>query len=237
MNDRRVSDLVRMAVEVDELERGAGVGSPRLRLVGADAEPAHPLPTRGWWVGMTLAAAAVLAMAAMLPFMLRPTEQPTGPIAMDHSGAGEMRPIPTYLVSEGPTRPGLSESPVDAGSVEKCVVVAIYRDRTGGVNCVTPPTPQVWQGNKCLSEVSAQELKTVTLDRPCAKEADHALVVAMAGPQRSLPKTESDAVGIATCILGGPNGDGGEGLGRIATAAASCVPPEVAVKIEAIGGK
>lgn len=229
MNDRRMNDLVRMAVEVDELEREASA-APHLRLVGAAAHDAHPVPTRAWWIGMTAAAAAILAMAAALPLMLSPALPSGTAIVENTEPVGPVVPVVEPRdIAQGPV---VAPVPVvDAGSIEKCVVMAIYRNDRGGVNCVTVPTPQVWQGNKCLSEVSAQELKTLSIDRPCPKDSDHALVVAMAGPQRSLPKTESDAVGLATCILRVK----GEGLGRITSAAQGCVSPEVAVKIEAVG--
>jgi hypothetical protein len=233
MNDRSMGELVRMAMEVDELEREPSSAAPRLRLVGGEGESVHPLPTRRWWIGMTAAAAAILTMAAALPLMMRP------PVKVEPAIADKIEsPLPVAPVElrsatvETVVRPSApATAPVDAGSIERCVVVAIYRNNRGGLDCVSPPTPQVWQGNKCLSEVSAQELKTLTLDRACSpRESDRALVVAMAGPQRSLPKTESDAMGLATCILGGP--DEWQGL-----RAESCVPPEVAVKIEALGSR
>jgi hypothetical protein len=218
-------------MDVEDLEREAG-GAPRLRLVGADVEPAHPLPTRGWWIGMTAAAAAILAMAAALPLMMGAPARPDPAVA---TGDKTPAPVDVAVVEPRPTPPAPVAAPiVDAGSVERCVVVAIYRNKSGGLDCVTAPSQQVWQGNKCLSEVSAQELKTLTIERPCPKDSDHALVVAMAGPQRSLPKTESDAVGLAACILGGQ--DDGRAL-NIASAAAGCVPPEVSVKIESIGSR
>ena len=120
-----------------------------------------------------------------------------------------------------------SQAAVDPGSVEGCIVVAIYRDDHGAMHCVKVK-PQEWTGNKCLSEVSQQELRCVSVGQPCSASADRAMLVALSGPQRSLPKTEADAVQLAGCILGSSSDDSR----GYAHAAAECVPSDVSVKIE-----
>ncbi|HMN41087.1 MAG TPA: hypothetical protein PKE29_09590 [Phycisphaerales bacterium] len=131
--------------------------------------------------------------------------------------------------------PALSGDRVDPGSVQRCVVVAIYRDDHGSMHCAQVQ-PQVWPGNKCLSEVTPQEIRTVPLAEACSPTASRTLVVAMAGPQRALPNTELEAIGVARCILGGEVSHAGcaEDLRCIANAAAACVSPEVAVKVESV---
>jgi hypothetical protein len=245
MNDRRMGDLVRMAMEVEEIEREASEGAPRLRLVGAEEPHAHRQPTRAWWVGMTAAAAAILAMAAALPLMLRPPATPTpGPAVVEKTTEPTPAPSPepkqpaTVIVQTPHVAPSATANPTapafDAGSVERCVVLAIYRDQRGSMRCADV-RPQEWQGNKCLSEVTTQEIKTVSLERPCTPDADRALLVAMAGPQRALPKNQAEAEGVASCILRSPNTEGFDDIKPFISAASGCVSPEVAVKIESVG--
>ena len=131
------------------------------------------------------------------------------------------------LVSAANAREGCKNR-IDPDSVEQCIVMAIYRDSLGTMHCVNHE-PQKWSGNKSLSQVSQQELKCVTVGKPCTPAANRALLVAMAGPQRSLPHTDADAIKVATCILGSPCENDSK---CFAHAAAECVPSDVAVKIE-----
>jgi hypothetical protein len=254
MNDRRMNELVRMAMEVEELE--AGANRPQLRLVGAEPDEAnegatvrHALHGR-WWAGAGMAAAAVLALYFTLPAMLSTPGSPAhqGPIVINPPDLPSMQgdhhdptpvivhrdivrpdPAPQMLVrNDHVVNVAAAPTPVDPGSVEKCVVVAIYRDDAGRMHCVKS-APAVWSENRCLSEVSGQELRCASIGQACSSSADHALMVALAGPSRSLPKSDADAVGLATCILGSPCQNDSKCL---SSAAMDCVPPDVSVKIE-----
>ncbi len=247
MNDRRINELVRMAMEVEELE--SDVAAPQLRLVG-DGVPAGDLSRsqRGWWAGATgigLAAAAGLALVFAIPAMRHPEpasgtkniatvpmpEQPTT------TGIQIVRHLDLKQATQ-PVAPGPSVLPViaqvqdrtDPGMVERCMVMAIYRGQRGQMHCVQV-SPHEWSENKCLNEVTPQELKCVSVGQSCSASADHALVVAMSGPQKSLPRTESDAVNLATCILGSPCQNDSK---CYSLSAAECLPVGVSVKIETI---
>ncbi len=273
MNDKRMDQLVRMAMEADELEFGpAADAPPMLRLVGVgdDQDTEGFARRRGWWIGAGVLAAAGIALASALPLMLRPTA-PSGPtivkgqapttVEVAHEApkfrrhqsldglSGGTTPvwvIPEYALSREPEvcapaylgAMARGEDRFDPGNVQKCVVVAIYRDDHGSMHCAKVQ-PQEWSGNKCLSEVTPQEIRTVPLGQACSPAASRTLVVAMAGPQRALPMNEAEATGVARCILGGDEAHrgGSEDLRSIANAAAACVSPEVAVKVESIVGR
>ncbi len=236
MNDRRINDLVRMALEVEELEDS--VTHPPLRLVGDDA-PARRISHSGrnWFVGIGLAAAAGLALVFALPALTpsAPTKPETTTIAHadPKSSPAPLTTEPRIVRTASVPAPSQSDianaiDRIDPGSVERCIVLAIYRDARGSMHCVKSQT-QEWSNHKRLSEISPAELKCVTVGQPCTPSADRALLVAMAGPQRSLPRTDADAVKIATCILGSPCENDSK---CFAHAAAECVPSDVAVKIE-----
>jgi hypothetical protein len=227
MNDRRINDLVRMAMEADELE--ADAQSPDRHLAGAiDAVPSGRSGSlRGWWAGAALAAAGIAVVVA-LPFFTGHASKPGATIVEGRLGVpgpkGTIEVVsPAVVVNTALER-------VDPGTVERCVVVAIFRDDHGRMNCVKSK-PHEWSENRCLGEVSSQELRRVVVGQGCSSSADQALMVALAGPQRSLPKTEADAMGLATCILGSPCENDPRCL---ANAAAECVPAEVSVKIETV---
>jgi hypothetical protein len=242
MNDTRMNELVRMAMEAESLEREALMeGRPRLRLVGGDPPPVRRV--RAWWVGAGVAAAACVAFVVALPAMLphpaplpdkpvvvkeEPKYQPAAPVIVQH----QRLPIDQPKATPTPTVVATSDKP-DIGSVERCVVMAIYRGDQGAMHCVQVK-PHEWSNNKCLSEVTQQEMRCVPIARSCSSSADDALVVAMSGPQKSLPKSESEAVGVASCILGSPH-CGSDGDARcFARAASECVPSDVSVRIESV---
>lgn len=244
MNDRRINNLVRMAMEVEEIESQAT--SPSLRLVG---EPVMAgARGRSWFVsgaglaGMGLAAAAGLALVFAIPAMLHPATPGKTVIATDTGGSTPqnneiVRHMPTVdpfvnVDTHEPATPAvaLASDRVDPGMVERSLVMAIYRGARGQMQCVKMK-PHEWSENKCLTDVTSQELKCVSVGQACSASADHALVVALSGPQKSLPRNDADAVSLATCILGSPCENDSKCL---SLSAAECVPAGVSVKIETV---
>ena len=244
MNDRQINDLVRMAMEVDELESGAADARPAPGLHLADMDPASASSrslrdrrpaVRAWWIGAGLAAAAVVAIASMTSPRVLPTGPKPGdtPIATNPNGPSTPHNVVTPSVPEDhvAVAPAPARERVDLGAVERCIVVAIYRDTRAGVRCVQFK-PQVWSENKCLSEITPSELRQVTLGQPCTP-ANQTLLVALAGPQKKLPQSQPEAEGLATCILDRPR-DCGSDSKCLATAATECVPPDVSVRLESV---
>ncbi len=248
MNDRRINNLVRMAMEVEQLESDAS--TPGLRLVG---EPAV-VRQRAWFssgagmAGIGLAAAAGLALVFALPAMMQPTK-PGATVATNNNGTGNsgndtIAPKVPVIVRHLATTPiddhelhgtgipqlAFAGDRVDPGNVERSMVMAIYRGSRGQMQCVKMKQHE-WSENKCLTEVTPQELKCVSVGQACTASADHALMVALSGPQKSLPRNESEAMHLATCILGSPCENDSKCL---SLSAAQCVPDGVSVKIETV---
>lgn len=249
MNDRRIKNLVRMAMEVEELE--SHVNAPALRLAGEPAE----LRRRAWFasgvgmMGIGLAAAAGLALVFALPAMMQPRNSghtnntSLATTAADNSAGTPkdntiVRHMPTSAPIQNANHAALAVVPtvsvaadrVDPDNVERSMIMAIYRGARGQMQCVKMK-PHEWSENKCLTDVTSQELKCVSVGQACTASADHALVVALSGPQKSLPRNESDAVHLATCILGSPCENDSKCL---SLNAAQCVPEGVSVKIETV---
>ena len=241
MNDRQINDLVRMALEADELESAAGQG---LRLVGIEDEDA-PARRAGvvWgarlWIGAAVAAAAAVAGALLLPSVIAPSGAvdsgkaiAVAPVETTHEDSTPVEPVPPIVKHQSLTQvpPSVTHERPDLGGVEQCVVVTIYRDMRQGKHCAQMQN-QVWSGNKC--DADPAELRGITLGQPCIASVNQTLVVALSGPQRELPKSENDARGLADCILGSPRDCGSE-MRCLASAAADCVPAHVSVKLEAV---
>jgi hypothetical protein len=244
MNDRRINNLVRMAMEVEELEGHAS--TPGLRLVGEPiaARPREWLATRAGMTSVGLAAAAGLALVFALPAMLHMSEPTKTMVATNTDGNSNAAPQEDIVIvkslkqaqpvenPERPSIPGMAMATerVDPGSVERSLVMAIYRGARGQMQCVKIK-PHEWSENKCLTEVTPQELRCVPVGQACTASADHALMVALSGPQKSLPRNESDAVHLATCILGVPCENDSK---CYSLSAAHCVPEGVSVRIETV---
>lgn len=240
MNSSRIEHLVRMAVEADAVEALAEGREPEARpevVVRAGAR---------WWLGMSagLAAAAAVALVAVWPSIApRGSAVLPAPRLADSGQRDRVLPmlkLPTQgrspmvstapILSSTPKREGVS--PIDPSMVEQCIVVAIYRDTRGGLRCVRWQ-PQEWAENRCLSEVSAHELKSVAMRHPCAENGQQLVLVAMSGPKAVLPTNDTNAAELAECILDWPRACEGEGACYL-SAASRCVPPGVSVKVETV---
>lgn len=248
MNDRRLNELIRMAGEVSALERSAE-GTPTLRLAGSPAEVARVRVARRSWIGM-LSAAAALAIAGLGTwYALAPSPSPVapGPVAVNGSNSSgttdsssnayvknqPFGPALTVPGTEGAVVRTVQNTPIP-GTPDESVVLAIYRDNTGGLRCVQLAA-HTW-ANRCLPDVQPSELRDVRFGAPCVKEPQETLLIALAGPRRSLPTNEAGAVALAKCILSMPRGCDGEAA-CFSGPASQCVPAGVSVKIEAVADR
>lgn len=244
MNDQRIHELVRMAIEVEELESG-GQGAPGLRLAGSGVLPRRMSRThQAWWVAAGTALAAGLALAIALPVYLKPssTKIVTNPPPRQPFVEPRALPIPANIVQvvtlpmctpdlnkSYPVRSGFSM--VSSGEPHGSAVVTIYPRVRGNAPCVQVWAHQ-WSENRCLGEVSAQEIRAAGTSSLC-NVGNQTLVVALAGPRRVLPKTQAEAEGLAQCILGFPHECGGD-MQCLSHIAMQCVDPNVSVKIETV---
>lgn len=247
MNDQRINELVRMAMEVEELE-SEGQGAPGLRLAGSGVLPRRVGGLgghRAWWVAAGTALAAALALAIALPIYLKPsrTEIVTNPAPSDLTPVEPPAlPVPANIVTvvtlpmctpdlskSYPVRSGFST--VSSSDPQGSAVVTIYPRVRGNAPCVQVWAHQ-WSENRCLGEVPAQEIKAAATDSLC-NVGNQTLVVALAGPRKALPKTQAEAEGLADCILGFPHECGGD-TQCLSHIAMQCVDPNVSVKIETV---
>lgn len=249
MNDRRLDELIRMAREVNELERSAE-GIPALRLVGDPVATRKGRSVRRIWIGALSAAAAIAVVGvsvwmAVAPGATHPTQTGTPTAGAHGTNAPGNSPneSPRTFVKHtplGPTLPvpGSTGTTVRAtmpvpvpGSQDESVVLAIYRDNTGGVHCVQMAA-HTW-ANRCLPDVQASELRNVSFGEPCMSEPRQTLLVALAGPRRSLPTSEAGAVALAKCIFSMPRGCDTDAA-CFSGPASQCIPAGVSVKIESV---
>jgi hypothetical protein len=263
MNDARIQELVRMALEVDELE---GVRRPAVTAASAGAaDPRGVVVRRLFWAGAALAAAAAVAVmvsplatrvstdpgagrmtAGLGPSMAAPGAardpgEVGAPAHADYTVALEPRYTRRLNLQDmirpapAPAPAGVVGARLDPEGLEQCVVMAIYRDPLGAMHCVQMK-PHEWQGNRCLTEVPPSELRSVWFGRPCAEPAS-TLVVALSGPRRALPKNEEGAVALARCILGLSESCEAHGQPCLQRAAVECVPSEVSVRVETVAAR
>jgi hypothetical protein len=174
MDDKRIQDLVKMAMEIEALERagdrpaiGFRAGAIRRLMVNA---------------GMGLAAAACLVVAL---FVMHGRQQ---------------QPIPK--LATGPKAPAAVDRPATSSPVvgtadEKgCVVMAMYRDTDGRCTCVQMEQPE-WCGQRRLTDVSRSELRQAALREPCTNDAQQVVILAVEGRTDSLPRNHDEAEVIA----------------------------------------
>lgn len=242
MNDARIEQLLRMAVEADELEDACEGRSPviaRLR----NGKVTMLAARRRMWAGMALAACAALAFAGAWVIGVRSGTPRPDAGGLAARGPARAAPAPERGADEHvlPTRievvskttaPLRSSAGVVPDGPEQSVVLAIYHDPYVGCQCVKW-RPHDWAGNRCLSDVGAQEIKGVDVGRPCMPAARQKLLVALSGPEKDLPTTDAQATTLAECILGGDRMCDTEGT-CYEPAARECVPKTVSFKIETV---
>lgn len=207
MDDRRLESLIRMASEIEELERAAA-DTPALRLVHAPAAPraARSVPRLWLRVGTFAAAAACVAMAIMLARPASPGAR--GPVAVvpDPAPVAPVRP-PLKLAIEPTITPEYARKLIETleGRNEVATgVLAIYEDSAGVVRCVRWH-PHEFDG-RTLDELTPGEVVRVSYGRPyCAVVGPHRLIaVAVRGPVKNLPTSDERAQALAECIVGEP---------------------------------
>lgn len=238
MNDSRIEELLRMAVEADDFELEAEERPAVLarvaggRIVGWGQK-------RSAWVIAATAACAALAFAGAWFVGLRSVPRPVSPhqtpIAVNTDKAGvepEQSPLDTEVEIVENSASGTTRLVSMEGSGEQSVVLAIFHDPYSGCRCVQWREHD-WSENRCLNEVPSQELTGVDVGGPCMPSPRQKLLVALAGPERALPTTDVKARELAECILGGERMCDSEGS-CYAQATRECLPDNVSFKIEAV---
>jgi hypothetical protein len=259
MDDRTLNNLVRMAAEIDDIERAAQAGSsssPRLRLAGTAAE--RPRTTKRLPLAVRLspfaAAAACVAAAVMIgrgPSGGTPSGGGAAPVADHSSGRGATGQDSSHQ-SHLLARNGAGEGP-GIGSARPVTmtaeqfrafmrqfeaprelssgVLAIYQDAAGVVRCVSWH-PQAF-GTTPIEKLEPGELVKATYGQQCSIVGPHRLIaVAVSGPKENLPSSAERAQEFAQCIVGDAMIKCDADPPTLSVANASCVPHGLHVMME-----
>lgn len=244
MNDARIEQLLRMAVEADELEDACEGRSPVIARLH-NGKVTMIAARRRMWAGFALAAGVAIAFAGAWIIGVRSGTPQASPIVDNTPVQPTEHTI--ELTSDTPhvkiEKNVIAATPDGGGSIrtanndlgdsgEQSVVLAIYHDPYVGCRCVKW-RPHDWAENRCLSDVGAQEIKGVDVGRPCMPAARQKLLVALSGPEQDLPTTDAKATQLAECILAGDRLCDTEGT-CYEPAARECVPKNVSFKIESV---
>lgn len=213
MDDRRLQSLIRMATEIEEMERAAEAALlPRVLHTKQVGEGRSRASGRRWAlrIGTFAAAAACIGLAMVMSRGVSPRSNPPQPVAVKPS-ASDLDPIvprpPMQLVAKPSITPEYARKLIETLEGMNDVstgVLAIYEDSAGVVRCVR------WHpydfGGRELDELTPGEVVRVSYGRPhCAVVGPHRLIaVAVRGPIKNLPTSDERAQALAECIRGEP---------------------------------
>lgn len=223
MDNRRLESLIRIAAEIEEMERSAIAPQSPLRLVhGSGRLPQrHRRTSRNpWRIATFSAAAACVGLAVYLALPGASPSAPVVPIAVS-SPAPTADSQPSQVASIDPAQPAEVRPAQLVQTVPRITaeharrlfedlthppqvaagVLAIYEDSSGVVRCVR------WQphdfGGKRLDQLRPGELVRVSYGPHCAIVGPHRLIaVAVRGPVEKLPDSDERAQELAECIVG-----------------------------------
>jgi hypothetical protein len=228
MDDRELQRLIRMAIEADDLAAPSDVAG-RIRPAAA-RPPASPVIRWGRWLAAGLtAAAACLAVLLWWPTTGTPPAPPAGPNiatailpAVPTTELHAPKPAPAQLVIKDVryvTTPG-----------EQCIVLSIFLGSGGSCRCMQWRSHQ-WEPGRTLADICPSELLDVAFKSSgaCTPNPEHVLILALAGPPGTLPRTRSEAEAVVACVSRANLGDGGsdQDPSVYASAAISCLPTGV----------
>ncbi|MEX2218749.1 MAG: hypothetical protein WD749_08305 [Phycisphaerales bacterium] len=192
MDDRELLQLVRMALEAEDLGAEGAGAPPRLRLAGAGAHPAHIRAFR--FAGGLIAAAAALALAVVI---MAPTPAPP-PAPLVSNDSHRQPPAPPPEIVTPPSDTATAQAAATGG-----FVFVVYRAADGTCDCKELKRPQ-WSGGKRLAEIGRQELLDAVLGSRCTSSAERMVVLAVEGPADMLPGATAAAERVASRLASAP---------------------------------
>ncbi len=218
MNEQEFDNLIRMAVEIDELERSAlafdeadrrDVTIP-IRRAGGMQRP------RRYLLSAATAAAVILALLPTLS-----NESPT-PSANDTP----------FEIAYCPTVPQLNGIRIDRfepSSPRECAVLAIFRAWHTDCDCLAWQLYE-WDDGRPLAELTPEKVHEIMLDVTDAPPLEQLLVIAVAKNPNDLPRSESDTHDLLTCLNKvTPSSDLSDNAAAYASAVRSCLPDSVQI--------
>lgn len=238
MNDRQLHELLRMAAEIERIEADAASVVGHIGGRSAQATRGRRLfagrAAWAWGGGLAAAAAVALGVGGFLAL--------SGGGGGGGSGSGgvlaDARPNPMdYRVPLPPAVEPVAAAPRAATtpkiSASPAMLLAIYQDMFGGARCVQI-VPRPLEPGESLAAIARDEmLHAEDIERGawCAPGPHRLLVVALAGPADRLPTTHERAEALAACIAQARDACS-EDQSAYASAAYTCVPPGVSVRVE-----
>jgi hypothetical protein len=221
MDDRQLSQLLRMAAEAERLE----FGHAPLPM------PAHPAPRLGLWLGWSAAAAAVVIGSSLwfANAILAPSTPPNTTVA-----TAEQPPrLPT---NTDPNTPAIVEvAAADPCDNESSVLLAIFRNADGSTSQARIAMSD-WDSRRGLNDLAEGELIGFAFEHTENMTADtmpdSVVLLAVTGPSELVPHTADAAAYLAACLEQTPTSCGTE-IPCYTSAALQCLPPGVSVRGEA----
>lgn len=222
MDNRRLQSLIRVATEIEEMERSALSPTAPLRLRHARGHSPQPRRRASRVLWRIAAFSSAAAMVGLAVYLARPgaTPTPSMPVAqIPSSGPSDAPAAELASVDAAPSAGGQAVELVKVTpkiTVEHARriiddllhppqiaagVLAIYEDASGVVRCVR------WQphdfGGRRFDQLRPGELVRVSYGTHCAIVGPHRLIaVAVRGPIEKLPDSDERAQELAECIVG-----------------------------------
>jgi len=223
--------LLRMAVEVDELEADARrAGRPPYPQLAHKLSPPtvqvpaapHARPV-SWKLGWPAAAAAAILLALLWPRGQTVPPKPVEP----RLAAG-----PQCAVEYWPgTRQedGVRVDCFEPSATEPCTVLAVFHSWQKDCQCLGWQLYE-WEDGRSLAELSPEEVRGITLEVTDAPPVEQLLVVAIAKDPSKLPHNEAQAAELLDCLheVDPPAGTQ-ESATAYASAVQACLPDGVTI--------
>jgi hypothetical protein len=186
MDDRKLESLLRMAAEVDDLERSA----TQLRLVHTGAR------RRLWLLPVAAAMATAAACLAIVTLVLPSVNPPAKPNMIAGNNKPTHLSAPTREDFQNPLTPSTMNVASTGQEEEASVVLAFFEGIDGKCTCLHIQDEE-WD-TKELAEKGRGELLDVAYRSKCGSATPSLLVVAIAGKKESLPRTAEAAEALAS---------------------------------------
>ncbi|MFQ5805411.1 MAG: hypothetical protein ACE5I3_03050 [Phycisphaerae bacterium] len=232
MNDKDIDNLIRMAVEVEEIESLASARARETSIedaahqLGRPAAPTRPtirldrplFRRRVWQIG--LSAAAVAACVLLL------LQQRLAPRAPQRAAAVslEIDYCPGLALHDG-----VRIDHFEPTATEHYVVLAIFRCWHDECQCLAWRLHE-WEDGRTLAEIAPGEVLDIALDVTDAPPVEQLLLVAIAQHADDLPGSEADTYGLLDCLNEvTPPTNPCDSAAAYASAMQSCLPEGVTV--------
>ena len=229
MKDREIENLIRMAVEIDELEqrsldeasRASGAARGTIRLGERRASAAR------WWIGLSAVAAAACLLLLLWPRQSQtapPTSATPAVVQRQHEIPVEIDYCPAL-----PRKDGIRIDRFEPSSPESCSVLAIFHSWHEECKCLTWELDE-WEDGRPLAEFSPGRVLDIALDVTGAPPLQQLLVVAIAKDPGDLPSTDADTCELLQCLNEvRPPTDPGDSPAAYGSAVRACLPESVTV--------